>query len=82
MDFLKQQFDKLLMSALFLIALLVGLHMIHHGTDGASVTWIENIVGQILASLLTLMVAHRIASPSAQNGAAPPAPPSEPSAGK
>ena len=69
-DFLKQHFDKLLLSALFLTAL--GIHM-HFARELAfystttnvshiagTVSWLENTVGQILAALLTLMVGRSL----------------------
>ena len=69
-DFFKQHFDKLLLSALFLIALGTFMHFARSLTFYATVqnashlsgvvNWLENTVGQILAALLTLMVGRSL----------------------
>ena len=56
MEFLKTHFDKLLLSSLFLAAMVLFLHTIHHTQDVSVVNWLQNTIGQILAALLTLMV--------------------------
>ena len=71
-DFWEKHFDKILLSALFLIALGTFMHFARaiefYGTASNSqhltgiVTWLENTVGQILAALLTLMVGRSIAT--------------------
>lgn len=71
-DFLKQHFDKLLLSSLFLIALGTFMHFARSLTFYANaenaahlsgvVSWLENTVGQILAALLTLMVGRGLSA--------------------
>lgn len=56
MEFIKQNFDKILMSLLFIIMIFVFLHSIHHGVDAGSVSWLQTTIGQILAALFTLVV--------------------------
>jgi hypothetical protein len=55
-NFVRSHFDKLLLSGLFLTALGLFMHAIHHAPDAGVVNWLENTIGQILAALLTLMV--------------------------
>ena len=82
-DFLKTHFDKLLLSALFLIALGLELHFVRELLFYSStvnvqhlsgiVTWLENTVGQILAALLTLMVGRSMVPSQPPPPAPPPA---------
>ena len=82
-DFLRAHFDKLLLSALFLISLGMQVHFsrelaFYSNTTNVThisgtVNWLQNTVGQILAALLTLMVGRSLTS-----GSQPPPPPSEP----
>jgi len=77
-DFWKQHFDKILLSALFLIALGTFMHFargiefygnaqnVAHLTG--VVNWLENTVGQILAALLTLMVGRSLTGTPRPNG--------------
>lgn len=77
-DFLKSEFDKIMLCVLFFLTMGFLLHAIHHTTDGATITWLEDIVGQILAALLTLLVGARMQNrkTDGSNGTtAPPAPP-------
>jgi hypothetical protein len=67
-----QHFDKLLLSALFLVAMGVFLHALHHLADAGTISWFENTIGQILAALLTLLVGRSIAN--SRNGDKPPEP--------
>lgn len=76
-DFFKQHFDKLLLSALFLIALGTfmhfarGLEFYTNANNQAHLTgvvsWLENTVGQILAALLTLMVGRSLTATATIN---------------
>jgi hypothetical protein len=73
LEFLKLNFDKLLLSTLFLSGLATFLHfarsMEFYSTTQNSthlmnvVNWLENTIGQILAALLTLMVGSRFTIP-------------------
>jgi fumarate reductase subunit D len=77
LDFLKMHFDKLLLLALFCLCMGYTLHGMHRGFDDAFVNWAQNITGQVLAALLTLMVGTRL---TARNGdhTYPPTPPTPP----
>ena len=81
-EFWKTHFDKVLLSALFLIALGTFMHFaraVEFYTTNSNaahlsgvVNWLENTVGQILAALLTLMVGRSLtasASATPKNGA-------------
>lgn len=83
-DWAKQNFDKLLMSGLFLFMIGVLIHVVHHGSDAGTISWLENTVGQILAALLTLVVSKQLAQratdiqntgPGTQTIVTPPEPP-------
>ncbi len=81
MDFVKAQFDKLLLACLFVTCLLLTLHGFHHESDSGFVSWLENIDGQVLAALLTLMVGSRMTQRSndvSKNNQNPPTAPSGP----
>lgn len=79
-DFLEKNFDKLLLSFLFLLGLIAFLHFSHSmefytNTKNAEqlsdvIHWLEEIVGQILAALLTMMVGRSL-SASATAGPVP-----------
>jgi hypothetical protein len=60
MDLLKTNFEKLGLSVLFLTCLAFVIHALHHGADAGVLIWIENLAGQILAALLTLMTGRRM----------------------
>lgn len=60
LDLTKLHFDKLLMTMLLIITYGFFLHTIHHGADAVTISWWENIIGQILAALLTMMVGSRL----------------------
>ena len=64
--------DKLILLSLLLITLGLALALIFHHSDNSAVQWIENIVGQVLAALLTIMVGRTLASrkDDTTNGAA------------
>lgn len=50
-----QNFDKVIVIFLFLVALGVGVHIMHDRGDSPSVAWIQGIVGQLLSLLAGLM---------------------------
>lgn len=54
-DHFWQNFDKILAVFIFVIVLGVLLHMLHHGSDNASLQWIENLAGQIWSSIAILL---------------------------
>ena len=61
-DFIKTNFDKLLLTTIFCVALGVTVHVMHHAAvDAGSIQWVENITSQVVAALLTLMVGNRLA---------------------
>jgi hypothetical protein len=72
MDFIKQHVDKLLLSLLFLICFGIFIHFTRqlfffatpaNATHlGNEINWLENIVSQILAALLTLMVGRSVSA--------------------
>jgi hypothetical protein len=57
MDFVKANFDKLLLSIIFIACMLYVRRSISFGVDDAFINWAQGITGQIVAALLTLMVA-------------------------
>jgi len=62
MCFIDRHFEKLLLSLLFIATLAIFLHAIHaKDVDPATINWLQNTVGQILAALLALMVGTRLA---------------------
>lgn len=61
-DLFKANFDKLLLSILFLTVVGLLLHAIHHQADAGTISWFENTIGQVLAALLTLMVGRSMTS--------------------
>jgi hypothetical protein len=75
LEFLRLNFDKILLSSLFLGGLATFLHFarsmeFYSNMQNAThlmnvVNWLENTVGQILAALLTLMVGSRFTIPPA-----------------
>jgi len=68
MDFLKTNFDKILLVGLFLVMVGISEQAIHSpGTDMSSINWLENVDGQILAALLALM-AGRAFTPKSNGG--------------
>ena len=68
-DHFWQNFDKILAVGLFGVGLLVLLHLIHHGSDQASVQWMENLVGQIWSSIAILLgVAKMLQRQADKNG--------------
>lgn len=60
LEFCKQHFDKLLLTTILFGTMGFFLHVLHHGSDAVTTAWWENIIGQILAALLTLMVGSRL----------------------
>jgi hypothetical protein len=74
-DFWRTHFDKVLLSALFLITLGTFMFFTRElaffaRSDNAAhlvgvVNWLENTVGQVLAALLTLMVGRSLGAASA-----------------
>jgi len=61
MEFVKSQFDKLLMLAVFAALLAVFYHAMHHPVDAGALAWLQQKTGEALASILTLTAARAIA---------------------
>jgi len=57
-DFIKTQFDKLLLTFLVLVSLGVVLHLIHHTADASVINWGLALVSGIVGSLLTLITGN------------------------
>ena len=88
-EFLKLNFDKILLSFLFLFTLFLTLHAVRALVYFAepsrlqaltgTVNWLQNTVGQILASLLTLMVGKGLQQRASDllNGKTPVPPPAD-----
>lgn len=56
-EWLQRNTGVFLLFFLFSFTMSMVVHIIHHNAqDSASIQWIEGIVGQILAALLTLLV--------------------------
>jgi hypothetical protein len=83
--FIEKHIDKLMLSGLFLIVLGTFMHFaraveFYATPDNAThmqnvVNWLENITGQILAALLTLMVGRGMTSNQPPPNGPPPGPP-------
>jgi hypothetical protein len=82
METIKANFDKLLLSALFLIGIGLFIFLVYHvdTVDASVLQWLEQIIGQILAALLTLSVGRALARtndttpPPSASGQKPPTP--------
>lgn len=81
-EFWRTNFDKLLLSALFLACFCVLIHFVHESTFyaksadqvqhlGGTIAWLENTVGQILAALLTLFVVRSQGTRTADSNGKP-----------
>ncbi len=73
-DWFTHNTDKLMLLSLLLIVLGLAVALILRHSETSAVQWIENIVGQVLAALLTIMVGRTLATrkDDAPNGAASP----------
>ena len=56
-----QNLDKFIAVFLFLVVMGWAIHMIHHGSDAASLQWIEGLVGQIWSSIAILLGVAKLA---------------------
>lgn len=54
-DFLTQHFDKLLLSAIFLILVALAVHGMHRGADMEFINWTQTTGGAVIGALLTLI---------------------------
>lgn len=59
MDFLKQQFDKLLLAALFIIAAIMTVVLMHWNMDTSMITWSQGLTTGFVGALLTLITGSR-----------------------
>lgn len=65
-DFLRAQFDKLLLASLLALMLSVLLHLLHarpQNDYAAAVGWLEKSIDMITGSLLTLVTGHLLRPP-------------------
>lgn len=62
MNFLRCNFDKLLMTILVLIFAALTVHIIHHSNDTKLIDWVTNAFSALLGALLGLITG------SAMNG--------------
>lgn len=63
-SFFKDNFDKILLSFLFLVIFSADLHMAYHRADASVVAWGRESAGTILGGLLGLITGLKIASKS------------------
>ena len=64
MDFVKQNFDKLVMLFLVLFFTGVTIHIMHDkGVDTAEIDWACGLVGGVVGSLTTLVVGKNVEAP-------------------
>lgn len=61
-DFIKAQFDKLLLTFLVLVCLGTVLHLIHHTADASVVNWGLSLVSGVIGALLTLITGNVLKS--------------------
>lgn len=61
-QWLRENFDKLLLALLFLALIGVLVHMSHDQRDAQEIGWIRETAGGVLASLLTVITGHALAS--------------------
>src|SRR5208337_2872680 len=73
-DHFWQNIDKFLATGLFLLTMLVGVHMVHHSADTASLAWIQDINKQLLSAVLTLLAARAMSNRAPTNGNGNPPP--------
>ena len=73
-DFLEEHFNALLITGLILVFVSLTLHIIHDTKDVGALQWVENLTGQFVSALLTLLVAKRITNGQDK----PPTPPEAP----
>jgi hypothetical protein len=74
--FIDEHFNTLLITGLILVFVGVTMHIIHDKGDGSNIQWIENLDGQFVSALLTLLVAKKVIG--SNGGPNPPSPPSAP----
>lgn len=55
LDFICDHFDKLLLTSIFLILVMLVLHMSHDQADAAAVNWAREAAGTVLGGLLGLI---------------------------
>jgi len=67
-EFLKGQFDKLLLSSLIVLAGFFVLHLIHHGTDRELVNQGMTLLASLLGSLITLITGRLFQRRNGGNG--------------
>jgi predicted tellurium resistance membrane protein TerC len=67
-DHFWRNFPSFVLLFLFVFLILVALHMIHHGVDQGSISWIQNLVSQIFSGLtIALGVARAMQQPPPQD---------------
>lgn len=65
LEFIKENFDKLLLTFLFLIIFSATVHMAYHNMDASDVAWARESAGTILGGLLGLITGYRMATAAA-----------------
>lgn len=60
--FLRENFDKLLLTALFMFAVGVVIHITHDAKDLDLVLWAREMAGTVLGALLGLITGHALAA--------------------
>lgn len=65
-DFVEKHFDKLFLGSLLGLLLRLLWHVYHHAADHTQ--FVENMSGQVLAALLTLITGARLTQRGSDNG--------------
>lgn len=60
--FLRENFDKLLLAALFVYGVQVVVHMTHDMRDVDQILWARELAGTIVGALLGLITGHALAA--------------------
>jgi hypothetical protein len=60
--FIRDNFDKLLLLALFVFCAFLVIHMTHDARDNELVLWAREISGTVLGALLGLITGHALAA--------------------
>ena len=62
MEHFWQNFDKLLVTFLLIVAGAIAVHLIHIQADDAAMQWIRELSGQLVSALLALLGANKLAA--------------------
>ena len=61
-DFVFENFDKMLLTGLFIFAVCTVIHITHDAKDGDLVLWAREMAGTVLGALLGLITGHALAA--------------------